>query len=127
MIQLGVLDDEQKRDFFAGIDLFALPSRSDSFGLVLLEAWANGCANLAYRAGGIAEVIHHEEDGILVNCGDVEALAIELIKLVRDAGLRRRLADSGRARTFAEFDWRSKLDLVRRSYAEAIEKKRSRE
>src|SRR5262249_31498853 len=36
---LGVLTEQQKRDFFAGIDLFALPSRSDSFGLVLLEAW----------------------------------------------------------------------------------------
>jgi glycosyltransferase involved in cell wall biosynthesis len=127
VIQLGVLDDEEKRDFFAGIDLFALPSRSDSFGLVLLEAWANGCANLAYRAGGIAEVIHHDEDGILVSCGDVEALASELVQLVRDADLRRRLADAGRARTFAEFDWPSKLDLVRRTYEAALEKKRSRE
>ena len=127
VIQLGVLDDPEKRDFFAGINLFALPSRSDSFGLVLLEAWANGCANLAYRAGGIAEIIHHEQDGILVDCGQVEALAAELVRLVRDAGLRRRLADSGRARTLAEFDWPSKLDLVRRSNEAAIEKKRSRE
>ena len=73
--QLGVLTDEQKRDFFAGIDLFALPSRSDSFGLVLLEAWANGLPNLAYRAGGIAGVIRHGEDGLLVRCGDVTGLA----------------------------------------------------
>ena len=41
-MRLGVLSERQKRDFFAGIDVFALPSRSDSFGLVLLEAWANG-------------------------------------------------------------------------------------
>jgi glycosyltransferase involved in cell wall biosynthesis len=40
--RLGVLDARQKQDFFAGLDVFALPSRSDSFGLVLLEAWANG-------------------------------------------------------------------------------------
>src|SRR5207249_1302229 len=60
--RLGVLDDRQKRDFFAGIDGFALPSRSDSFGLVLLEAWANGVPNVGYRAGGIAGVIQHEHD-----------------------------------------------------------------
>ena len=57
MRRLGPLTDAEKRDFFAGIDLFALPSRSDSFGLVLLEAWANGVANVAYRAGGVADVI----------------------------------------------------------------------
>ena len=48
--RLGVLDEKQKRDFFAGIDAFALPSRSDSFGIVLLEAWANGAAQ--YRLSG---------------------------------------------------------------------------
>src|SRR5262245_671465 len=45
VLRLGVLGERHKRDFFAGIDLFALPSRSDSFGLVLLEAWANGVPN----------------------------------------------------------------------------------
>lgn len=37
---LASLSDPQKRDFYAAIDAFALPSRTDSFGLVLLEAWA---------------------------------------------------------------------------------------
>ena len=127
VIPLGVLNEKQKRDFFAGIDVFALPSRSDSFGLVLLEAWVNGCPNLAYRAGGIAEIIHHEKDGLLVSCGDVDQLAAGLARLVRDASLRERLAAHGRARALAEFDWPSKLDLVRRVYEAEIEKKKSRE
>jgi glycosyltransferase involved in cell wall biosynthesis len=114
--RLGVLDDRQKRDFFAAVDLFALPSRSDSFGLVLLEAWANGVANLAYRAGGIADVIRHEEDGLLVSCGDVEALAAALARLVRDAGLRQRLGQSGRERLPREFHWDDKLKRVREVY-----------
>src|SRR5205807_9092412 len=58
---LGVLSERQKRDFYAGIDLFALPSRSDSFGIVLLEAWANGVPNLGYRAGGIRSEEHTSE------------------------------------------------------------------
>jgi glycosyltransferase involved in cell wall biosynthesis len=64
--RLGVLSEEEKRDFYAGIDLFALPSRSDSFGIVLLEAWANGVPNVGYRAGGIAELIRPGVDGLLV-------------------------------------------------------------
>jgi glycosyltransferase involved in cell wall biosynthesis len=118
--RLGVLDDEQKRDFFAGLDLFALPSRSDSFGLVLLEAWCNGLANVAYRAGGVAEVIRHEQDGLLVRCGDVGGLAAALVRLVGDAAERRRLGDAGRSRVQEEFRWADKLEVVRRVYAELV-------
>ncbi|MCS6852751.1 MAG: glycosyltransferase family 4 protein [Gemmataceae bacterium] len=118
--RLGVLSENQKRDFFAGIDLFALPSRSDAFGLVLLEAWANGKANVAYRAGGPAEVIRHGGDGWLVPCGDVPALADALDQLAADHDLRRRLGERGRQRIVSEFLWPDKLAQVRRVYQELI-------
>jgi glycosyltransferase involved in cell wall biosynthesis len=112
--RLGVLTEGQKRDFFAGLDAFALPSRSDSFGLVLAEAWANGLPNLAYRAGGVAEVVRDGRDGLLVRCGDVEALAASLGGLLADGDLRRRLGEAGRERVLREFRWAEKLELVRR-------------
>jgi glycosyltransferase involved in cell wall biosynthesis len=116
--RLGVLDARQKRDFFAGIDLFALPSYSDSFGLVLPEAWANGAPCIGYRAGGVAWVIRDEQDGLLVRCGDVPGLARALARLAGDEPLRRRLGEAGRARTEREFDWQEKLALVRAVYRE---------
>jgi glycosyltransferase involved in cell wall biosynthesis len=116
--RLGILGEKQKCDFFAGLDVFALPSRSDSFGLVLLEAWANGVPNIAYRAGGVAEVIRHQTDGILVPCGDVAALIGALGQLVVDAGLRSRLGHAGQERTRREFGWEDKLRLVRDIYCE---------
>jgi glycosyltransferase involved in cell wall biosynthesis len=116
--RLGVLDEQQKRDFFAGIDLFALPSRSDSFGLVFPEAWANGVPSLAYRAGGVPWVIRDGVDGLLVNCGDLDGLAVALLRLAEDAELRRRLGEAGRLRTKHEFDWDEKLGLVRAAYEE---------
>jgi glycosyltransferase involved in cell wall biosynthesis len=118
--RLGALDARQKRDFFAGIDVFALPSRSDSFGIVLPEAWANGVPNVAYRAGGIAWLIRHEEDGLLVRCGDVEGLGAALARLAGDAGLRRALGEAGRLRTREEFDWEEKLRLVRDTYTDLV-------
>jgi glycosyltransferase involved in cell wall biosynthesis len=106
--------------------LFALPSRSDSFGIVLLEAWANGAPNVAYRAGGVAEVIRHEQDGLLVRCGDVDALAAALARLVDDGSLRRRLGYAGRDRTQREYRWPDKLARVRGVYEEVAQKKRTR-
>jgi glycosyltransferase involved in cell wall biosynthesis len=116
VLRLGPLSDDDKRQFFAGLDLFALPSRSDSFGLVLLEAWANGVPNLAYRAGGIADVVRHEHDGLLVRCGDVTALAAALERLLSDDSLRRRLGENGRERVQTDFRWEDKLAVVRAVY-----------
>jgi glycosyltransferase involved in cell wall biosynthesis len=110
--RLGVLSDAQKRDFFAGIDAFALPSRSDSFGLVLLEAWANGKPNVVYAAGGPAEIVRHELDGLQVRCGDIEKLAHELRRLA-DTDTRHSMGTAGRGRLAGEFRWEDKLDLVR--------------
>jgi glycosyltransferase involved in cell wall biosynthesis len=115
--RLGPITDAEKRDFFAAIDIFALPSRSDSFGLVLLEAWANGVPNVAYRAGGIADVIRHDIDGLLVKCGDVNALADAIQRLREDVDSRVRLGVDGRARLPADFCWDDKLALVRRTIA----------
>jgi glycosyltransferase involved in cell wall biosynthesis len=124
--RLGILDERQKRDFFAGIDAFALPSRSDSFGIVLLEAWSNALPNVGYRAGGIAFVIRHGEDGLLVRCGDVSGLAAALRQLVEDDGLRRRLGRAGQERARQEFQWDDKLRLVRDAYCSLrAEKSRS--
>jgi glycosyltransferase involved in cell wall biosynthesis len=121
--RLGVLTDQQKRDFFAGIDVFALPSRSDSFGLVLLEAWANRAANVGYRAGGVAGVIRHEKDGLLVRCGDICGLADAITRLATNAEYLRQLGIAGCDRLQLEFNWQDKLQRVQRTYEELTERK----
>ncbi|MCZ2343481.1 MAG: glycosyltransferase family 4 protein [Bacteroidales bacterium] len=111
--RLGTLTESQKRDFFAGIDVFVLPSRTDSFGLVLLEAWANAKPVIAYRAGGPADLIRDGIDGLLAPCGDHGSLRAACERLVRDAQLRKRLGVAGRERTHVEFQWDQKLTIVR--------------
>ncbi|VTT96335.1 glycosyl transferase group 1 : Glycosyltransferase OS=Singulisphaera acidiphila (strain ATCC BAA-1392 / DSM 18658 / VKM B-2454 / MOB10) GN=Sinac_5387 PE=4 SV=1: Glyco_trans_4_4: Glycos_transf_1 [Gemmataceae bacterium] len=120
--RLGVLTDAQKRDFFAGIDAFALPSRTDSFGLVLLEAWANGKPNVVYRAGGPGELVRHELDGLQAKCGDVSELAHHLGRLAEDASLRRELGEAGRQRLPHDFTWDRSLSLVRDTLSDAAER-----
>ena len=117
----GPLTEQQKRNFFAGLDVFALPSRSDSFGLVLLEAWANGLPNVAYRAGGIADLVRHERDGLLAPCGDVPALAAMLQTMITNGPARRRLGAAGAARVVREFRWQEKLECVRAAYMAAMD------
>lgn len=115
--RLGVLDESEKRDFFAGIDAFALPSRSDSFGLVLLEAWANRKPVIVYCAGGPGEIVRDGVDGLVTVCRP-DALADAIAKLAGDPTLRRRMGDAGFDRATTDFRWADKLEIVRRTIRE---------
>jgi glycosyltransferase involved in cell wall biosynthesis len=118
--RLGVLSDDQKRNFFAGIDAFCLPSRTDSFGLVLLEAWANGKPVVAYRAGGPADLIRDGIDGFLVRCGDVAELRAKLLQLATDRELAQKMGEAGRQRVATDFGWERSLRLVREALTSVI-------
>lgn len=108
VVRLGILTEDEKRDFYAGIDVFCLPSRTDSFGLVLLEAWANAIPVIVYRAGGPAELVRDGTDGFVVNC-EPQALSEAFGKVNPTMG------QAGRARVIRDFRWPEKLEIVRRT------------
>ncbi len=114
---LGVLSEPGKRDCYAGCDVFALPSRVDSFGLVLLEAWANGLPVIAYRAGGLPWVVRDEVDGLLIPCGDLDRLAGAMGRLAISKSERRRMGEAGRQRTRTEWTWARSLAVVEGAYS----------
>jgi glycosyltransferase involved in cell wall biosynthesis len=93
---------------------------------VLAEAWANGVPNVAYRAGGPAELIRHGTDGLLAQCGNVEELATAVARLIDDEPLRRSLGETGQRRTACEFQWAAKLALVRTAMEQLTSPKRER-
>jgi N-acetyl-alpha-D-glucosaminyl L-malate synthase BshA len=65
-------------------DLFILPSETESFGLVALEAMAVGVPVISSNTGGIPEVNVHGVSGYLSNVGDVEDMAQNGVKLLSD-------------------------------------------
>ena len=88
-------------DYLAIMDVFALPSYHEGFGGVLVDAMGAGLPIVATEVGGIPEVVTDGENGLLVPPGDSAALARALGKLQKDPGLRRSLAEAGRARASA--------------------------
>jgi glycosyltransferase involved in cell wall biosynthesis len=125
VIRLGALSEKEKRDFYAAIDIFAMPSRSDSFGIVFLEGWANGAPCVAYRAGGVAEVIRHDQDGLLAECGDLTGLAACLHELITQPAKRDQLGRVGRDRVLTDMLWPPKLARVRELYQQLVAQKKS--
>ncbi len=112
--------DEVKRDALAAADLLALPSRTNSFGIVYLEAWCYGLPVIGARAGGVPDVINDGRDGLLVPFGDVAALAGAIARLLTDRAEAQRLGDAGRAKVLRELTWDYKYAQVRAVYAELV-------
>lgn len=86
----GVVSDEELDRHYAGCDVFVAPSRSESFGLILLEAMREGKPVIAGDVGGMREVVEHEGNGLLVTPADAQALAEAIRRLVKSPVLRER-------------------------------------
>jgi glycosyltransferase involved in cell wall biosynthesis len=121
---LGPLPLDQRADFFAGLDLFSMPSRTDSFGIVFLEAWANGLPVVAADAGGVPEVVRHEETGLLVPFGDRERLSAALLRLLDDRDQAHRLGAQGRALVSRGYTWDDRFASLRDRTLDAMSRPR---
>jgi glycosyltransferase involved in cell wall biosynthesis len=98
----GWLPNAEVRSMMAGATVFALPSLVEAFGLVYLEAMAEGTPVVATAVGGAREGIVNGEEALFVNPVDARAIAEALDSLFRDPHLRARLAEGGR-RAVARF------------------------
>jgi len=87
----------------AALDLFLLPSETESFGMAALEALASEVPVIASRAGGLPEVVADGVTGYLLPVGDVEAMAARALELVRNDELRKEMGRAGRQRAIELF------------------------
>lgn len=86
-----------------GLDLLVHPALAEGLGVILLQAGAAGVPAVATAAGGMPEVVRDGQTGLLVPPGDADALAAALIRLLREAPLRRRLGEAARRHVQAHF------------------------
>ncbi len=118
LLNLGAFADEQKRDLLAAADLVVQPSRVESLGLILLEAWASGKPVIAADIPVSRELVRQSGGGVVVPFGDAKQLAGEIDHLLTDPELRARLAQAGQRKTLAEYEG----GALERRIAEEIER-----
>ncbi len=103
MVFVGVVD--QVAPLLNAADLFLLPSSTESFGLVALEAMASGVPVIASDIGGIPEVVEHGVTGYLAPVGDVERMAAYAVELLRDEERRCQFGSAAKARARSHFNY----------------------
>jgi glycosyltransferase involved in cell wall biosynthesis len=102
-------------------DLFVSPSRSEPFGLSIVEAMAAGVPVVATMSEGACEIIEDDQTGHLVPIGDVEALASAIGGLLSDAKERNRLSDNARRAVRERFSLERMLEATEEVYRQVLE------
>jgi len=115
---LGFVDHESRLpDLYSNSDAFLFSSTTDTLGLVVLEAMASGLPVIATSAGGIADHLRHDHNGVAYPPGEVGAMAQWMVRLAWDRGLANRLGRGARA-TAEALSWDQELDRLDLSYRE---------
>lgn len=121
-VELGVADDvlflesvphAQVGLYLKHAKVFCLPSRSEPFGIAILEAGAYRRPVVASRVGGIPEIIIDGETGLLIEPEDPRALAAALHRVLNDPEFGRELGEALYRRVIDAFSWKRAYDEYR--------------
>lgn len=122
---MGYLQGEALAQAYASADVFVFPSALETFGLVVLEAFASGLPVVAARVGGVPEVVEEGRTGYTFAVGDTAAM-IEGVRQIA-ASRERRAAMGQAARAFAETQsWPAIMDEVVDLYEQLIAARKAR-
>jgi glycosyltransferase involved in cell wall biosynthesis len=117
---LGIVSPALLPSYYAAADVFVLPSMfQETFGLVILEAFAAGIPVIGARSGGVPELVLDDHTGLLVDQGDVDGLRDAMARLLLDGALRKRLGAAGR-QTAVKMPWENTVDRLEQTYQSVL-------
>lgn len=123
----GIVPQDELIEQYDHADMLLVPSLwQEPFGLVALEAMARGLPVIASQTGGLAEIITHEVNGLLVEPGNERELALAMRELLSDAGKRARLGQAGRATVQEHFTIEKNAQRVEQHLLRAIQRGQNR-
>jgi D-inositol-3-phosphate glycosyltransferase len=106
-------------DYYRAADVCIVPSRSESFGLVALEAAACGTPVVAAAVGGLRSLVDHENTGFLIEGRDPDDFAAPVAQLFADEILASEMGVSAAARS-KRYSWSMTAGRLRRLYGDLV-------
>ena len=101
IIDLGIANEKTKKNAYAACDIFALPSISESFGMVYVEAWSFGKPVIGCNITSTSEIIEDHKNGLLVSFEKLDELSNAINYLVENSSIAQKYGLEGKKK--AEF------------------------
>lgn len=103
IIYAGIVSSDDALNYYKLMNVNTLPSTTDGFGLVLIEAMACGVPVVGTNFGGISDVIQHEKNGLLYTNENYNQFAACIERCIKDKALREMLISNGLKRALEDF------------------------
>lgn len=113
-------DSQELVDAYHAANCFVLPSIHEPFGIVLLEAWASHLPVVASRVGGIPGFVVDGTDGLLCEPHDRAGFLHAITLLLEDSAASTRMAECGRQKAVADYNWDSLTRQLIQLYEELV-------
>jgi len=117
----GFVTDAERNDWLQRAGVAVFPSLYEPFGIVALEAMAAGIPVIVSNAGGLADVVIHEQTGLKMVPGDAQSLADQAIRILSDHALAARLVE-GATQDLRRFDWDRIAEQTEHIYRRVVDK-----
>ncbi len=116
---VGYLAGEELASAYASADVFVFPSRTETLGLVLLEAMAAGCPVVAANSGGIPDIVTNGENGYMFDPQDENGAIAATQRIFATDALRETLRLNARAEA-ERWGWRGATQQLQKFYQEIL-------
>ena len=117
---LDYIDEQTKKDALDACDVFVMPSKADSFGIVYLEAWLYKKPVIGAYAGGVPEVITDGKDGFLIPFADIHMLSEYIRLLLEYPALANAMGQNGYQKVLRQYTWHRSCEKIQRLYEELL-------
>ena len=101
---LGAVSERRVLEELRRAHMFVLASHCEPLGVAIMEALSCGTPVIATNAGGVPEIIDHNQSGYLVAPKSAEAIADAVMALIKDPCLQKRFSDAGRTKIIEKFN-----------------------
>jgi glycosyltransferase involved in cell wall biosynthesis len=120
ILDVGVLSKQEKADAFSAADIFVMPSKFESIGLVYLEAWMCSTPVIGSYSPTISNVINDGEDGFLIDFGDSVVLGKKIVHLLKNDMLREEMGKVGRNKVLKKYTWNTITSKIEALYLSVV-------
>lgn len=118
---LGWIKGEDKEKYLKACSIFILPSYHEGMPMAVLEAMSYGLATISTNVGGMPQIIENGVNGVCIEAGDIRALEVNLIELLKNKSKRKTLGMAARERIESKFDASKNIDILCKLYQSLME------
>lgn len=116
----GALFGEKLKQVFRQSDVLVLPSSKESFGMVLIEAMAQGTPVIGTKVGGMPDIISDGHDGFLVRPENIKELSESIVKILQDRRLAESMGKNGLRKVKANYLWAKQVKATHTIFKKII-------